>query len=75
MTLHDIGFENSEIETYIRLQIAGGKTEAEHIRTLNRKRIATLDEIHWKEKQLDRLNYLRHEIKKANNKNNNERTE
>ena len=32
---------------------------------LNEKRNGTLDEIHFKEKQLDRLDYLRFEIKKA----------
>jgi DNA-binding transcriptional MerR regulator len=68
MTLHDIGFENSEVETYMRLLLEGDGTEAERMRMLNRKRTTALDEIHWKQKQLDRLDYLRHKIQKANNK-------
>lgn len=32
---------------------------------LNTKRDSTLDEIHFKEKQLDRLDYLRFEIQRA----------
>lgn len=33
---------------------------------LNARRNAMLDEIHFREKQLDRLNYLRYEIQKKN---------
>ena len=32
---------------------------------LNQKRSATLDEIHFRERQLERLDYLRHEIRKT----------
>ena len=34
---------------------------------LNEKRSGTLDEIHFKERQLDRLDYLRYEMQKAHN--------
>lgn len=64
MTLHDIGFTNEEIEKYMRLLLKGKSTEQERIEMLNAKRDSTLDEIHFKEKQLDRLDYLRFEIKK-----------
>lgn len=67
MTLHDIGFDNRQVEVYMRLYLQGEETEAERMRMLNWKRGLALDEIHFKEKQLERLDYLRHEIKKARN--------
>lgn len=66
MTLHDIGFNNNEIEKYMRLLLDGKSTEKERMKMLNDKRNGTLDEIHFKEKQLDRLDYLRFEIQKGN---------
>ena len=66
MTLHDIGFEKEEVETYMKLLLAGESTQQERMRMLNEKRNGTLDEIHFKEKQLDRLDYLRFEIQKGN---------
>ena len=65
MTLHDIGFRNDEIEAYMRLMLSDRDTEAERLRMLNRRRDFALDEIHWKQKQLDRLDYLRHIIQKT----------
>ena len=66
MTLHDIGFTNQEEEQYMRLLLQGKSTEEERMKMLNEKRNGTLDEIHWKERQLDRLDYLRFEIQKGN---------
>ena len=66
MTLHDIGFTNGEIEKYMRMLLKGKSTEKERLKMLNDKRLGTLDEIHFKEKQLDRLDYLRFEIQKGN---------
>jgi DNA-binding transcriptional MerR regulator len=63
MTLHDIGFTNEEIEKYMRLLLKRESSEQERMEMLNNKRNGTLDEIHFKEKQLDRLDYLRFEIK------------
>ena len=65
MTLHDIGFEKEEVETYMKLLLAGESTQQERMRMLNEKRNGTLDETHFKEKQLGRLDYLRYEMKKA----------
>ncbi len=70
MTLHDIGFTNDEIEEYMRLLLEGKSTEKERMKMLNEKRNGTLDEIHLKQKQLDRLDYLRFELKQRNFKNN-----
>ncbi len=67
MTLHDIGFTNDEVEKYMRLLVAGVSTEAERMRMLETKRNGTLDEIHFKERQLDRLDYLRFEMKRTKN--------
>lgn len=66
MTLHDIGFTNEQVEKYMRLLLKGKSTEKERLKMLNEKRNGTLDEIHFKEKQLDRLDYLRFEIQKGN---------
>ena len=64
MTLHDIGFSSDEVESYMRLLLEGESTEGERMRMLNQKRDIALDEIHFKERQLERLDYLRHKIKK-----------
>ncbi len=46
----------------------GEATEPGRLAILNARRNAVLDEIHFREKQLDRLNYLRYEIQKATQK-------
>ena len=67
MTLHDVGFTNEEVEQYMRLALSGGDTSEERMEMLRRKRNGTLDEIHFKQEQLDRLDYLRFEISRRNN--------
>ena len=67
MTLHDIGFTKEETEAYMRLLLEGDGTCAQRLRMLEEKRSAALDEIHFKERQLQRLDYLRHEIRKTQN--------
>lgn len=62
MTLHDIGFDKDEVENYMRLILEGKSTERQRLNMLNKQRAATLDEIHFKEMQLDRLDYLRYKI-------------
>lgn len=44
----------------------GEATEPGRLAILNARRNAMLEEIHFREKQLDRLNYLRYEIQKKN---------
>lgn len=66
MTLHDIGFQNDEVESYMRLLLKGESTKVQRLDMLNKRRSATLDEIHFKEKQLDRMDYLRHKIRESN---------
>ncbi len=62
MTLHDIGFAMDEVKRYMHLLEKGKSTENERMKMLNIKRGGMLDEIHLKEWQLDRLDYLRYEI-------------
>ena len=65
MTLHDVGFSNEEVESYMRLLLEGENTEQERLAMISRHGNSTLDEIHFKQAQLDRLDYLRYKIQKA----------
>ena len=64
MTLHDIGFSNAEVEEYMRLLLEEKNTEKQRMEMLDRRRGTALDEIHFREKQLERLDYLRFKIHK-----------
>ena len=64
MTLHDIGFSENEVAEYMRLLLSENDTETQRLSMLNQKRSRELDEIHFKEKQLERIDYLRHQINK-----------
>lgn len=63
-TLHDIGFTTEEVETYMRLLLEQPDSDKKRLRMMEEKRNETLDEIHFHERQLQRLDYLRHEIQK-----------
>lgn len=65
MTLHDIGFTNNEVENYMRLVEEGTVTEKQRMKLLNDKRTSKLEEIHFCEKQLECMDYLRYEMKKS----------
>lgn len=65
MSLHDIGFTNEEVEAYMRLMLEPDDSKRERLRMLQNKRNATLDELHFRERQLERLDYLKHEIEKT----------
>lgn len=67
MTLHNIGFENREVEQYMRLELHGDVKGAERIRMLQQKRDQVLDEIHIQEKRIDDLDYLRYGIQPRRN--------
>ena len=64
MTLHDIGFESSEIETYMKLLLEKSDSKAQCLNILERKRQSILADIHFREKQLSHLDYLRYSIRK-----------
>lgn len=65
MTLHDVGFTNEETWRYMRLVLSDEDTSEKRAAMLREKRNGTLDEIHLKQEQLDRLDYLRFEISKS----------
>lgn len=46
----------------MRLMLEGKNTEQERLALISRHRDSTLDEIHFKQAQLDRLDYLRYKI-------------
>ena len=52
---------------YMLLMMQGKISEKERIKMLNKKRNGILDEVHLKEKQISRLDYLRYEINKEKN--------
>lgn len=63
MALHDMGFSVAEVESYMRLLLSEADTAEERMRMLERRRSAALDEIHLKERQLQRLDYLRYKMR------------
>lgn len=69
MALHDIGFQKKEVESYMKLILKGNSTEKMRIKMLDERRKKALDEIHLKERQLERMDYLRHEIRESQKKN------
>ena len=64
MTLRDVGFTPREAETYMRLLLEQPDSEKKRLQMVEEKRNETLDEIHFHERQLARLDYLRHEMQK-----------
>ena len=65
MTLYDIGFTAEEVEIYMRLLLEQKNTEEQRLKMLEEKRNTALEEIRCKEHLLQRLDYLRHEIRKT----------
>lgn len=62
LTLHDVRFSPEEVEHSMRLLLVGDSTKEERARMLKERRDGTLDEIHLRQQQLDRLDYLRYEL-------------
>lgn len=62
LTLHDVEFTPEEVEHSMRLLLVGDSTKEERARMLKERRDGTLDEIHLRQQQLDRLDYLRYEL-------------
>lgn len=63
MALHDIGFGKSEVEQYVKLLQNADETKMERMEMLNHLRSRVLDDIHLKERQMVRMDYLRNEIR------------
>lgn len=68
MTLYDIGFSSSEVEIYMHLVLEGDNTKLKRIEMLNKVRGKILDEIHFKEKQIEHMDYLRYEMQMSKKK-------
>lgn len=68
MALHDIGFSNNEIESYMRLLLEDNQSDISRLKILDKKRDDVLRDIHIREKQLQRLDYLRYHIRKGHSK-------
>ena len=62
LTLHDIGFTSEEVETYMRLLLEQRGTGKKRLRMLEQKRKAALDEIHFRERQVARMDGLRNRL-------------
>lgn len=65
MALHDMGFSSEMVEVYMKLLLQGDSTTAQRMKILNEQRGKTLEDIHFRERQIERMDYLRHEIREA----------
>ena len=63
MALHDVGFDKSDIESYMQLMLQADKSKTERLRFLDERRKAKLEEIHLHERQLERMDYLRYKLR------------
>lgn len=68
MTLHDVGFTNEEVERYMRLLLSDGNTRAERLKMLDKLRRMAVDELHFQQRKLDWLDYLRYQIRQHKEK-------
>lgn len=64
LLLLDSGFDIEEIENYIKIQPIDKMGDIKKMKLLDKKRNQILDKIHIYEKQLENLDYIRHEIRK-----------
>ena len=67
LTLHDLGFSSQEAQEYMRLCQCRYETSRRRLAMLEKRRADFLEEIHRKEKQLDRLDYLRYQLMLSQN--------
>lgn len=64
LTLQEIGFEPAEIRDYLHLWLDGEKSSVRRIQLLEEKRDRILAAIHAGEQKLERLDCLRHFLRK-----------
>lgn len=64
MTLHDIGFSKQEVGDFMNLMLQGEATEKKRLAMIENRRRSTLEAIHFQERQLDRMDYLRSKLRK-----------
>ena len=65
LSLRDMGFESPEVETYMTLVLEGAGANDRKMQMLQKKREGILDEIHFREKKIQYLDYLRYEIRRS----------
>lgn len=65
LTLCEAGFTGEETRRYMLLWLAGNPSADERLQLLRAKRNSTLETIHTSQQQLDRLDYLRYETRRA----------
>lgn len=65
MALHDFGFSGSGVEAYMCLELEGAGTKPQRMAMLKKQRNMTQDEIHFMEKQISHMDYLRYEMEKG----------
>lgn len=63
MALHDVGFNNDEVENYMRLLLETNDFKEKIISLLNDRRNKKLKQIHVQEKQLERIDYLKFKMR------------
>lgn len=63
ITLMDIGFSQEESKEYMCLLLSKIDTKEKTLNMLNKKRESLLSQIHSKEKQIDKIDYLKHKLK------------
>lgn len=63
MTLLDIGFSQEESNEYMLLLLSADDTKEKMLNMLSKKRESLLLQIHLKEKQIDKIDYLKHNLK------------
>lgn len=66
ITLRRIGFHENEVKKYMIMSFQGEDTESQRLKMLQKKRKELLNEIHFWEKKLSCLDYLRYEIMENN---------
>lgn len=60
MTLKQIGFDQSEMKTYMLLSKQAERTQGCRLKMLQNQRAKLLDEIHRRQACLDKVDYLKH---------------
>ncbi|WP_301859421.1 MerR family transcriptional regulator [uncultured Megasphaera sp.] len=65
LTLRDVGFDRDGVRQYMELFLAARNTAPERLQLLRALREQVVDDIHVRQKQLDRLDYLRYQIQQG----------
>lgn len=64
MSLHNMRFENEEIEKYMCYELKGDETKRERIELIKKKRAELMRGIHADEKRVRELDFMKYELEK-----------